>query len=127
MSEMEDQLLEGIRKKLDSGAEYEYKTMRIDLILLMNTVLQQNRLLDDMIENPENEKPATEAALRILHRTYQDEVKNHDNTTTELKIVRTEYDNLRRWVRLNSKSLAKYLTLLKQVKPQDLESIILED
>lgn len=114
-------ILADVKRRLDLGPGYIPVDMRNDIVLLMNMVIHLDHVIDQMVEDPENEEKATAAGLRILHRSFQEELRNHDNTKNELKIAKAELDNLNRWVRVSAKNLDANIDLVKRINPQELE------
>jgi len=114
-------ILVDIKRRLDLGPGYVPVDMRNDIVVLMNLVLHLDHVIEQMVENPENEEKATASGLRILHRAYQEELKKHEDTLSELKIAKSELDSINRWVRVNSAKLEPYLEGLKRINPQELE------
>ena len=85
-------ILADVKRRLDLGPGYIPVDMRNDIVLLMNMVIHLDHVIDQMVEDPENEEKATAAGLRILHRSFQEELRNHDNTKNELKIAYFVHD-----------------------------------
>jgi len=116
-------ILEDIRRRLDLGAGYVPIDMRNDVVVLMNLVMHLDSVVEQMVTSPANEEKATPAALGVMHRMYQKEVRNHDSAKEELKIAKKELDNINRWVRVRGSVLADQLKLASKISPLEVEKI----